>query len=71
VPRVFRSSPQFGITLLSYEFLQDMFHPEDIVISAPTNAPVAREDISPSPSVIDLSSTGVVATTVKEEAEVR
>jgi solute carrier family 25 aspartate/glutamate transporter 12/13 len=67
VPRVFRSSPQFGITLLSYEFLQDMFHPEDIIVSAPTNAPVAQDDIKPAPSVIHLS----VAAAAKEEVEVK
>ncbi len=66
---MFRSSPQFGITLLSYEFLQDMFHPEDIIVSAPTNAPVAQDDIKPAPSVIHLSVAAAAA--AKEEVEVK
>jgi solute carrier family 25 aspartate/glutamate transporter 12/13 len=55
VPRVFRSSPQFGITLLAYEFMQKIFHPEDIIISAPTNAPVTRTDLE------EVSTAGPIA----------
>jgi len=38
--RVFRSSPQFGITLLSYEKLSQFFGLEDSAVAPPTNAPV-------------------------------
>jgi solute carrier family 25 aspartate/glutamate transporter 12/13 len=41
--RVFRSSPQFGITLLSYEMLQRYLAPE-IEPRPPTNAPVTVSD---------------------------
>eukprot|EP01102_Stenamoeba_stenopodia_P017131 TRINITY_DN609_c0_g4_i1.p1 TRINITY_DN609_c0_g4~~TRINITY_DN609_c0_g4_i1.p1 ORF type:complete len:727 (-),score=223.16 TRINITY_DN609_c0_g4_i1:188-2368(-) len=42
--RVFRSSPQFGITLLSYELLQSYLAP-DLPARPPTNAPVTQKDI--------------------------
>jgi solute carrier family 25 aspartate/glutamate transporter 12/13 len=42
--RVFRSSPQFGITLLSYEMLQSYLAP-DLPARPPTNAPVTQKDI--------------------------
>lgn len=45
VPRVFRSSPQFGVTLLSYELLQQLVHPEDTIINVPTNAPVTEGEL--------------------------
>jgi len=41
--RVFRSSPQFGITLLSYEMLQRYLAPE-LEPRPPTNAPVTSAD---------------------------
>jgi len=41
--RVFRSSPQFGVTLLSYEMLQRFLTP-DLTPRPPTNAPVTPED---------------------------
>jgi len=41
--RVFRSSPQFGVTLLSYEMLQRFLTPE-LTPRPPTNAPVTSED---------------------------
>jgi len=41
--RVFRSSPQFGVTLLSYELLQTTFAPH-LTPRPPTNAPVTVED---------------------------
>jgi len=41
--RVFRSSPQFGVTLLSYELLQQWFAPH-IPPRPPTNAPVSKKD---------------------------
>eukprot|EP01112_Ceratiomyxa_fruticulosa_P015071 TRINITY_DN4390_c0_g1_i1.p1 TRINITY_DN4390_c0_g1~~TRINITY_DN4390_c0_g1_i1.p1 ORF type:complete len:729 (-),score=188.20 TRINITY_DN4390_c0_g1_i1:79-2265(-) len=43
VARVFRSSPQFGVTLLSYELLQKYFAPH-VTPRPPTNAPVTRKD---------------------------
>jgi solute carrier family 25 aspartate/glutamate transporter 12/13 len=42
--RVFRSSPQFGVTLLSYELLQQWLAP-DIKPRPPTNAPVSHRDM--------------------------
>jgi solute carrier family 25 aspartate/glutamate transporter 12/13 len=41
--RVFRSSPQFGVTLLSYEMLQRFFAPT-LTPRPPTNAPVTKKD---------------------------
>lgn len=41
--RVFRSSPQFGVTLLSYEMLQRYLTP-DLTPRPPTNAPVTEDD---------------------------
>jgi solute carrier family 25 aspartate/glutamate transporter 12/13 len=41
--RVFRSSPQFGVTLLSYEMLQRFFAPT-LSPRPPTNAPVTKKD---------------------------
>jgi len=41
--RVFRSSPQFGVTLLSYELLHRALAP-DLTPRPPTNAPVAMQD---------------------------
>jgi len=43
VARVFRSSPQFGVTLLAYEMLQKFFAPH-IEPRPPTNAPVTTKD---------------------------
>ncbi len=42
---MFRSSPQFGVTLLSYELLQQLVHPEDTIINVPTNAPVTEGEL--------------------------
>eukprot|EP01126_Amoeba_proteus_P057871 TRINITY_DN7408_c0_g2_i1.p1 TRINITY_DN7408_c0_g2~~TRINITY_DN7408_c0_g2_i1.p1 ORF type:complete len:437 (+),score=94.79 TRINITY_DN7408_c0_g2_i1:303-1613(+) len=42
--RVFRSSPQFGVTLLSYEVLQSLLAPDLPDPSPPTNAPIHRVD---------------------------
>jgi len=42
--RVFRSSPQFGVTLFAYEFLQSIFMPNIKKPSPPTNAPVTSVD---------------------------
>jgi len=42
--RVFRSSPQFGVTLFSYEMLQRWFMPNIITPKPPTNAPVHSAD---------------------------
>jgi len=42
--RVFRSSPQFGVTLLTYELLIKNFAPSDMVPRPPTNAPVNPVD---------------------------
>jgi len=44
VPRVFRSAPQFGVTLLSYELLQNFFKNDDDQYQPPTNAPVNKQD---------------------------
>eukprot|EP01113_Clastostelium_recurvatum_P009950 TRINITY_DN1485_c0_g1_i3.p1 TRINITY_DN1485_c0_g1~~TRINITY_DN1485_c0_g1_i3.p1 ORF type:complete len:746 (-),score=212.22 TRINITY_DN1485_c0_g1_i3:70-2307(-) len=43
IARVCRSSPQFGVTLFSYEMLQRFFAPH-ITPRPPTNAPVAQTD---------------------------
>ncbi|KYQ88288.1 EF-hand domain-containing protein [Tieghemostelium lacteum] len=45
VARVCRSSPQFGVTLLSYELLQNYFAPH-ITPRVPTNAPITKSDFS-------------------------
>lgn len=42
--RVFRSSPQFGVTLVAYEMLHRWLTP-DLESRPPTNAPVSPEDI--------------------------
>jgi len=42
--RVFRSSPQFGVTLLSYETLQRYFAPDLSTPRPPTNAPIHTLD---------------------------
>jgi len=42
--RVFRSSPQFGVTLLSYELLLRFFAPDISNPRPPTNAPVDPKD---------------------------
>jgi len=42
--RVFRSSPQFGVTLLSYEMLQRWLMPNIARPNPPTNAPVHSAD---------------------------
>lgn len=44
--RVFRSSPQFGVTLLSYELLYSFFASGNALPKPPTNAPVTVEDFS-------------------------
>ncbi|KAL6058726.1 Mitochondrial aspartate-glutamate transporter agc1, variant 2 [Balamuthia mandrillaris] len=47
VPRVFRSSPQFGVTLYAYEMLQQFFHSDDngrVVVAPPTNVPITDEE---------------------------
>ena len=41
--RVFRSSPQFGITLLAYELLATMLPGHHV--APPTNAPVNPSDL--------------------------
>lgn len=41
--RAFRSGPQFGVTLLSYELLQAFFRADDS-IGPPTNAPVSSQE---------------------------
>eukprot|EP01117_Protostelium_nocturnum_P013703 TRINITY_DN5141_c0_g1_i1.p1 TRINITY_DN5141_c0_g1~~TRINITY_DN5141_c0_g1_i1.p1 ORF type:complete len:863 (-),score=251.43 TRINITY_DN5141_c0_g1_i1:62-2650(-) len=41
--RVFRSSPQFGVTLLAYETLQNTLSPS-LPPRPPTNAPISSED---------------------------
>lgn len=47
VPRIFRSSPQFGVTLLSYELLQSFFDPKKNILPPPyTNAPVNPKELS-------------------------
>jgi len=43
VARVFRSSPQFGVTLLSYEMLQKWFAPH-VTPRPPTNVPISEKD---------------------------
>lgn len=43
--RVFRSSPQFGVTLFSYEMLQRFFAP-NLTPRVPTNAPVTQKDFA-------------------------
>lgn len=43
VARVFRSSPQFGVTLLTYEVLQQFFAPH-VPPRPPTNAPVTEKE---------------------------
>ena len=45
--RVFRSSPQFGITLLAYETLSNLVHGKagGKPTAPPTNAPVGRRDM--------------------------
>jgi solute carrier family 25 aspartate/glutamate transporter 12/13 len=42
--RVFRSSPQFGVTLYSYELLQSLLMPNIKQPQPPTNVPVSRAD---------------------------
>eukprot|EP01127_Copromyxa_protea_P012029 TRINITY_DN3097_c0_g1_i1.p1 TRINITY_DN3097_c0_g1~~TRINITY_DN3097_c0_g1_i1.p1 ORF type:complete len:724 (-),score=137.95 TRINITY_DN3097_c0_g1_i1:48-1907(-) len=42
--RVFRSSPQFGVTLLSYEILQSYLAPDLANPNPPTNAPIHPSD---------------------------
>ena len=42
--RMFRSSPQFGVTLLTYEQLQKYFFP-NVAIRPPTNVPINPEDL--------------------------
>jgi len=42
--RVFRSSPQFGVTLCSYEILQSYFMPNMKKPAPPTNAPILSKD---------------------------
>jgi solute carrier family 25 aspartate/glutamate transporter 12/13 len=42
--RVFRSSPQFGVTLYSYELLQSFFMPNIRKPAPPTNAPINTID---------------------------
>ncbi len=45
MPRVFRSGPQFGVTLLTYEMLQEFFAgKEEDYVPPPTNAPVSRSE---------------------------
>lgn len=45
MPRVFRSGPQFGVTLLTYELLQDFFKGKtDDFSSPPTNVPISRQE---------------------------
>lgn len=39
MPRVFRSGPQFGVTLLTYELLLEYFRGDNFT-SPPTNVPV-------------------------------
>ena len=45
--RVFRSSPQFGITLVTYELLSNLISGDSTERkgSPPTNAPVKRKDL--------------------------
>ncbi|KAF2075106.1 hypothetical protein CYY_003583 [Polysphondylium violaceum] len=45
VARVCRSSPQFGVTLLSYELLQKYFAPH-VTPRVPTNAPITQKDFT-------------------------
>ena len=45
--RVMRSSPQFGITLMSYEMLAKVVYGDDVdmkKLSPPTNAPIQPDD---------------------------
>eukprot|EP01087_Luapelamoeba_hula_P020250 TRINITY_DN6880_c0_g1_i1.p1 TRINITY_DN6880_c0_g1~~TRINITY_DN6880_c0_g1_i1.p1 ORF type:complete len:796 (+),score=160.15 TRINITY_DN6880_c0_g1_i1:164-2551(+) len=48
MPRVFRSSPQFGVTLLSYEMLQELANKDGrmMVNAPPTNVPVNLHDVA-------------------------
>eukprot|EP01132_Coremiostelium_polycephalum_P004505 gene4505-5618_t len=45
VARVCRSSPQFGVTLVSYELLQKYFAPH-VTPRVPTNAPITQKDFA-------------------------
>lgn len=42
--RMFRSSPQFGVTLLTYEKLQHLLFPS-VELRPPTNVPIAPQDL--------------------------
>ncbi len=42
MPRVFRSGPQFGVTLLAYELLHDFFRGSDDFSTPPTNVPINK-----------------------------
>ena len=46
--RVFRSSPQFGVTLVAYELLQRFLVPDLENPSPPTNAPIHTVRTQPS-----------------------
>lgn len=49
IPRTIRSSPQFGLTLVSYELLQASFADRDSAVPtvglSPTNVPVTQRDV--------------------------
>ncbi len=42
MPRVFRSGPQFGVTLLTYELLHDYLRGSDDFSTPPTNVPINK-----------------------------
>ena len=59
--RVFRSSPQFAVTLMCYELLHNLVHPEADP-RPPTNAPITRKDYE---DAFQLNRVGIKAARIK------
>ena len=59
--RVFRSSPQFAVTLMCYELLHNLVHPESEP-RPPTNAPISKKDYK---DAFRINRVGVKAARIK------
>ena len=59
--RVFRSSPQFAVTLMCYELLHNLVHPEADP-RPPTNAPITRKDYK---DAFQVNRVGIKAARIK------
>jgi len=59
--RVFRSSPQFAVTLMCYELLHNLVHPE-AEPRPPTNAPINRKDYE---DAFQVNRVGIKAARIK------